>query len=107
MNVCAISGRLASKPISVSEGKTIKFLIKAHYPSKREGSNFGSSLVPCVLFDANDAQQDMLLGEDYKEFKVELVGRIVRSSYENAEGSKVWDTQIIVNPNGILFQRVK
>ena len=107
MNLCSISGRLASQPFSVSEGRTIKFLVKAHYPSKREGSNLGTSLVPCVLFDATDEQRSILQGKDYKDYRIELVGRITRSSYEDGEGKRVWDTQVIVNPNGILLQRVK
>jgi hypothetical protein len=107
MNLCAISGKLAAMPISVSEGRTIKFLVKTHYPSKREGKVYGTALVPCVLFDATDSQRDMLLGKDWKEFKVELVGRILRSSYENADDERMWVTQVIVNPNGILFQRGK
>lgn len=106
MNVCAVSGKLASAPIAVSDGKTIKFLLKTHYPSKQEGNRFGTAIVPCVLFDALEAQQDMLLGKDYKQFKIELVGRISRSSYENAEGDRVYNTEVIVNPKGILFQRV-
>ena len=107
MNLCTVSGKIASPPLSISDGKAMKFLVKAHYPSRQEGATHGSSLVPCVLFDVTEAQRGLLAGDSYKNFKIELMGRIVRSSYENAEGQKVWDTQVIVSSKNLLLQKVK
>ena len=107
MNLCTVSGKIASPPLSIGEGKAMKFLIKAHYPSRQEGATYSSSLVPCALFDATETQRGLLVADSYKNLKVELMGRIVRSSYENAEGQRVWDTQVIVSSKNLLLQKVE
>lgn len=106
MNVCTLSGKI-TRSVNVGEGSTIKFLLRTHYPQRQESGAPSSAIVPCVIFDATETQKAVLLGKDVESVKIELVGKIRQSSYENAQGKKVYSTEVIVEPNGILFQRSK
>lgn len=108
MNVCALSGRVASPPLAVGDGHTIKFSLLTRYPFQRESvAREASALVPCVLFGASKDQREALLGKDRDKLRIELIGRVVRSGFENTEGMKVFNTEVVIDSSGLLIRRVK
>ena len=108
MNCATISGRIAGAPNAVGDGKTtIKFTVKTTYPG-RDVSKPTIAYVPVVLFDASEVQQEILLAnKELDKFRIELVGRVVRSGYDGSEGKRVYSTQVVANPKGVLFIREK
>ncbi|WP_309399982.1 hypothetical protein [Cerasicoccus maritimus] len=96
-----------AKPISAGNEQMIRFLVRTHFPSKKPGMKFGSTIVPCILLEASEAHREMLMGKEWDRFHIELLGRVVRSVYENAEGEELHLTEVLVNPRGLLLKRVK
>ena len=107
MNVSLLSGEIVTRPSEVGGGQGIKFLLKTRYPSRREGVRTGSAYVPCVVFDVTPEQREMLLKKDYDNLWVELFGRIVRSSYENDSGQRIYNTEVLVNSAGLMLRKAQ
>ena len=107
MNVSLLSGEIVSRPSEVGGGLGIKFLLRTRYPSRREGARTGTTIIPCIVFDATAEQREMLLGKDHENVWVELLGRIVRSNYENGSGQRIYNTEVMVNSAGLMLKKVK
>lgn len=107
MNICALSGRLAKGPTLLSDGRTIKFLLTTHFVYRREMVREGTATVPCVLFDATKEQKDILLNKNYDKLRLELVGRVARSSCEGSDGVRTYNTDVVVDTGGMIIRRVR
>lgn len=107
MNHCLLSGLIANKPLVFGNEQGVRFTIKTRYPSKQEGIKAGTAYVPCVVFELSKEHFEILKSEDYKNFRIELSGRIRRSSYENDSGERVYNTEVVCNGSSVLLQKVK
>jgi hypothetical protein len=107
MNASLLSGEIVTRPSDLGGGLGIKFLLKTRYPSRREGVRTSKAYVPCVVFDVNPQQREILLSKDFDKVWVELVGRIVRSSSENENGDRIYNTEVYTNSEGLLLRKVK
>ena len=107
MNICALSGKLASNPIAVGDGQTIKFSLLTRYPYKKDVVAEGTAHVPCVLFDATAEQKNVLLNQNRDKLRIELVGRVVRSGFVNTEGKTLFNTEVAIDSSGMAIHRVR
>lgn len=106
MNSTQLSGMIVGKPIALDRTKGIRFVLKARYPSKNDQSRTGIVIIPCNVIDVTKEQRDILLGNNYKDFRVELTGRLIRAIYETENGEQLFNMEVIANPNGLLLQKV-
>ena len=107
MNVSLLSGEIVTRPTDLGGGLGIKFLLKTRYPSRREGVRTSKAFVPCVVFDVNPEQREILVSKDFDKTWVELVGRIVRSSHENESGQRIYNTEVFTNSAGLMLKKEK
>lgn len=107
MNHCVLSGQIANKPLVLGNGQGIRFTLRTRYPSRQEGVSAGTAYVPCVVFELSKEHLDVLQDGNYKKLRIELSGRIRRSSYEGESGERVYNTEVVCNGSSLLLQRVK
>ena len=99
MNIVTITGRLARNAHLNGSGdkRAMKFTIAANsgydYKNKKEIVEF----VPCVYFNPAEKLQNILSSEGQGKM-IELQGNVTTSSFEK-NGTKVWSTEVRVNPN--------
>jgi single-stranded DNA-binding protein len=105
MNAVQLSGILTVSPLAIERRQGIRFVIKARYPSEDESNRMGIAYIPCTVFDATKEQREILLGKNFRNFVVELSGRLVISIYENEKGESIYSTEVVVNPHGLLIRQ--
>ena len=106
MNHCILSGQIANKPLIFGNGQGMRFTLKTRYPSRQEGISAGTAYVPCVVFELSKEHLEALQ-DDFKKLRIELSGRIRRSSYEGDSGERVYNTEVICNGSSLLLRKVK
>ena len=107
MNHSVLSGLVANKPLVFGNGQGIRLTLKTRYPSRQEGVAAGTAYVPCVIFEPSKEHLETLMSEDFKKLRIELSGRIRRSSYEDDSGERVYNTEVVCNGSSMLIQKVK
>ena len=105
MNSVQLSGIITTPPSALEHGKGIRFIIKARYPSKDGSNRTGITYIPCSVFDSTKEQSEILLGKNFRNFVIELSGRLVLSVYENEKGKSIYNTEVVVNPDGLLIKQ--
>ena len=105
MNSVQLSGIITTPPSALEHGKGIRFILKVRYPSKDGSNRTGITHISCTAFDATKEQSEILLGKNFQNFVVELSGRLVLSVYENEKGQDIYNTEVVVNPNGLLIKQ--
>lgn len=104
MNCAQVSGTIMFQPSEAIQGNGIRFILKARYPVKGDLSA-GSLYLPCVVFDVTPIQRNILLGKNYRDYRVEISGRLIRTEHEDEMGQNIVDIEIIASPNGLLLSR--
>ena len=103
MNIVTITGRLVRDAHLNGAGdkRAMKFTIAANSGYDTKTKKERTEFVPCVYFNPAEKLQDLLSTEG-KGKLVELQGNVVTSSFEK-NGSRIWATEVRVNPSGFQF----
>lgn len=104
MNSVQVSGTIATNP--ELKGNGIQFILKARYTIAGE-SALAVALIPCRVFDYTEELKDLLLGSKHQKYRIEINGRIVRSVFEDTHGDIATGIEVVPNPNGLTFHRVR
>ena len=103
MNCAQVSGTIAAQPSEINQSNGVRFILKTRYPVK--GALAGTLHIPCGVFNATPEQRDILLGNSYRDHRIEVAGKLARTVHEDENGRDIGEVEIIANPNGLLIQR--
>lgn len=115
MNNIQLSGTIASRPFPISDGKAIRFYLRARHPPATPGFPPGIVHVPCRVFEASPEQRKILLGRKHRNVRVEAAGRLEqmvsegsgRRKYGRNNREQFGNLEMIVNGQGLTLQRVR
>lgn len=63
--------------------------------------------IPCRVFNATPEQREILLGKNYRNYRVEIVGRLSVATSEDESEQNLFNLEVLALPNGLLLQKVR
>ena len=96
MNKFIGSGRIVKNAIvNGQEKKALKFIMLAKHGYDPKEKKDLMELVPCVMFNPSEKQQEFLTGQG-KGMHVEFEGRVATSEFER-EGQPEFSTEVVID----------
>ena len=104
MNLCIMSGRLIQNAtVRGSKKRALSFRLATEYAYNSEKNRPYIEFVPCVIFDAPDKLEKLMV-ERGKGLLVELHGRLAGRSYET-NGQRKFDRSVVVSKGSMKIMK--